>query len=791
MRSVLRGLTAFAVLPLSQWFVAPILNAQPTLPAGEFAIKGRVLGPDGAPAEGAQVLLFYTARDQRPRRLEVRTVPDGSFTADAEPQDAKRAVYALARKPGFALDWIAARPGEAIELKLGANPVTFAGTVKGTDGEPVGGARVEIASLRWPDDYRPATVPISDDPEGDKAARTRLYLSAERPLTAISDAEGRFAIADLPRAASVTVEGTAEGRERFRMGSKLLPAETQNCDIVLAPEAVIAGRVTHEGQPIAGLTVLCADDASDKGSTETAADGTYRLTGLSAGTYNVRAGRTKDLTAVRIGPFTVKAGETLADADIAMIEGAVVKGTVRDSATGEPIKGALVLANSQRGIDAARTDEGGAYALRVPPGTCKVSCYRFGPGARPVTPTEQRVTVTDKQVVEGLDFGKGAKGAAVRGRVVDTDGKPVAGARVGSVVGVAASEKTFESHFPVVTDADGRFELPITSASDSGRWPLLALHHERRLAGLVWLPKGEIPDTDIELRLNPGGWLKGTVVSMDGKPLASVPLNWSLIGPEGLGWGVEAGQTDEKGEFAWGPLPAGLRLGVHPGGDFYHLGTKVYRWVTMQGGDDLEVEPIVLNPAGRTVRGTVLDADQRPVANATVYACGKSEGVRSDADGWWEMTGLPQQGQLWFVAIHPTQQLVAAESLDPDWEVEPGLMVLPPAAATGRLLDEVGTPVPGRRVYGGPQFPIEVAGGGGLDTYDWQRELMGRLGHPGGWIYVRTDAEGRWRAEGLIPGVRYSLSVELSDGTRAPVRYDFIVGPEGTTDAGDLTMPAP
>ena len=71
----------------------------------------------------------------------------------------------------------------------------------------------------------------------------------------------------------------------------LLPHDLQGIDVDLAPMASISGRVTAGGKPRGYLRVEAYDAARALVRDEpTGPDGTYRVTGLPAGTYRVRLG---------------------------------------------------------------------------------------------------------------------------------------------------------------------------------------------------------------------------------------------------------------------------------------------------------------------------------------------------------------------------------------------------------------------------------------------------------------------------------------------------------------------
>ena len=139
------------------------------------------------------------------------------------------------------------------------------------------------------------------------------------------------------------------------------------------------------------------------------------------------------------------------------------------------------------------------------------------------------------------------KGVPIEGRVVDADGKPVAGARVLSTDNQARCSRT-SIKFAVSTDADGRFR---TGQVKPGEWFLVAS------------AKGHAPGDQrvkvgtavlqVEITLGRPRPFKGRVVDPDGKPIAGAFVNpdtWR--GYRCLGaclW------TDADGRFRWDDVP--------------------------------------------------------------------------------------------------------------------------------------------------------------------------------------------------------------------------------------------
>jgi len=118
------------------------------------------------------------------------------------------------------------------------------------------------------------------------------------------------------------------------------------------------------------------------------------------------------------------------------------------------------------------------------------------------------------------------KGVRVRGRVVDPDGQPVAGATVAPALTGTGNSLTGDTRFSVETKADGRFEV-LLPASGPARYNLVAhdgkYQQWRKWANGVLPPFRTTPGqevNDVTLTLSRPATVRGKVVDAQGKPVA-------------------------------------------------------------------------------------------------------------------------------------------------------------------------------------------------------------------------------------------------------------------------------
>ncbi|MHB1562387.1 MAG: sigma-70 family RNA polymerase sigma factor, partial [Isosphaeraceae bacterium] len=202
-----------------------------------------------------------------------------------------------------------------------------------------------------------------------------------------------------------------------------------------------------------------------------------------------------------------------------------------------------------------------------------------------------------------------------RGRVLDDQGRPIAGARVArgsDLRGVASVPEA-------VTDAEGRFamkDIPrgsiVLTAQAPGHAPDLR----------VVSPGPEI--SRVEFRLGPGHTIRGRIVDAHGQPIAGAPIaadQWR--GHHSLRWST---RTDADGRFRWDEAPAdGLLI------DLGQLGYDAKRfWMATP---DRPEETIAMRRPLR-VRGRVTDADTgRPITRFTLVPGDTDSGLEFAA---WE-----------------------------------------------------------------------------------------------------------------------------------------------------------
>jgi RNA polymerase sigma factor (sigma-70 family) len=297
------------------------------------------------------------------------------------------------------------------------------------------------------------------------------------------------------------------------------------------------------------------------------------------------------------------------------------------------------------------------------------------------------------------------KATTVKGRVVDQDCKPVAGATVVIDVskGYPRSRQWIDLRYEKVqTDADGRWSFSgVPEKPDSVK---LAAYHPLHLPETSFFhledfqPLSALRDGSATLRLRRGTTIEGRVRAPDGRPIANAEV---FVG-EGRRFNNEIPpvKTDTQGRFAVG-LPPGTTssLTVRAPG----FGPT---WRPIRVASDPIRAELTLPPP-RMLKGRVVDPAGQPMAQARVYvywsgrdaaaASGRGremifEELTTDADGRFAWKDAPDRGvrvSVWAQGFASQQDPALATDVD-------HRIVLPrPTTIKGVVVDSrTGRPIP-------------------------------------------------------------------------------------------------
>ena len=605
-----------------------------------------VVTRDGRPVPGATVSILAAGEP-----VLVESGPVGGFAAEVEP-GLHRAFARLGGATGTAGRVIAVAAGatvRGIEIRLGPS-AAIAGRVRSAAG-PVAGAAV-VAVLH-----------------GDLANPARGATGADGGYELRGLAPGVYRISASAQgfAATVVPGVTLRTGDRFTL------------DVLLVSPSAVSGTVTDmDGRPVAGALVS-ADGQGIRGpgpgggggggagvataslAALTGADGRYRLEGVSPGPVRVSA--RKDATSpAALKVVTVEEGETVT-ADLSLVEGGVVAGTVVDPA-GNPVAGAMVWTSGGAGpprpgeARQATADGAGAFLLALPPGTYGLAASRarsrFRFAGRPAPLATVQLVAGQRAEVSLVLPDDPAPG--ITGRVLEPGAVPAAGA----IVWVGALGAGLQA---TQADTEGAFSLP-----SPGTGPVQV---NARSGGRTGSVEATPPAGDLVVQLQPAATVHGRLV---GEP---APETFSVTASQRTS--LPGGGTPEQ-QFA----NASFDLeDVAPGQVSLHVKTADGRMgdaqLTLAAGESRGVD-VVLSPAC-TVTGRLVDsATGRAVTRARILVDGVAS-RRYGVDPAGRFTRITAEGehQLGVAAIGyaPRSIQVKARAGAP---VDLGDVALTPAA---------------------------------------------------------------------------------------------------------------
>jgi protocatechuate 3,4-dioxygenase beta subunit len=531
-----------------------------------------------------------------------------------------------------------------------------------------------------------------------------------------------------------------------KKGPEELPAEGEDGK---APG--IRGRVTdrESGNPIAeaSLEAEGLDEGLCGNLEDSREDGRYFLSLLEPGAFSVKAehedyvGKTAE---IRVGK------DEVAVLDFVLARKPSIRGTVRDP-DGKPVAGATVWTTAMK-INSL-TDETGAFELeRLPAGALRVfaSSSRYPLAMRRVETREGGTAVVDFDL---------ERGTPLAGRVISSDGKPVAGATV-------FASRSWTDYREVAADSDGRFRLeglrPGETYSIRAAQEGFFQREDVALAGVE----------SLEIVLEIPSYLEGRVLdAADGAP---VPDPWVEVLSES---GGEAAETlaqfrgGKGGTFRSSPMRAGR----------YRVRASAPGFVEAETSVTLSEKAVlagirILLGKGVPVSGCVLAADTRsPVAGAEVRSS-NGKFARTDPEGrftigWFDPDTAREIG---FLATHPEYAPATASVQVPPWDRE----ILIPLSRGGRVsgLVRMSNGKPAVLVAELRAFRLEAGAGAAIRGLERFEERGGG-----------SDEEGRFEIRGLEMG-RHVLRVFPQGDGPCLCEREIVVESEGQELSCDLEL---
>lgn len=512
----------------------------------------------------------------------------------------------------------------------------------------------------------------------------------------------------------------------------------------------LEGQVIDDQElPVAGATV--AIDSHPPRTVTTEGDGSFAFDKLIGRDYQIEAAS----PGAYAGPVSLRLDASTEPVILRVRAVAPIEIGVVDRHSGKPIPGATVELRSHlvwtatTGADGV-VSFGGVGARAV---TIRVEAEGYAPVANRLVTSgrrEQRIVIAMRA------------GAAVSGRITDTTGEPIAGARV---IAEATSEP-----FPVidprrdgvVSGEDGTFRIPALAAG-TYRLTASAADHATASSSPI-LVDGSTERRDIEIVLPAGARVRGSVTSATGEPVAGADIR--VVATGSVGWRSRRAYTGSDGTFEIRDLS---RRGFDVVAS-HHLGSSEIIRVDLSDRTEASVE-LTLSITG-AISGRVVDDTGEPLPEARVRAEPEwSGGLEDRAE--WAVRGVlfrvaDSGGNFSFRGMPPGRYRLRAIRAG---EHEAGLfahqgMVVESGATGVQLVVPASGRVAGRVVYADGEVPELFAVAVGGDP-----------------IPMVSD-DGRFELES--PGG--TIRVEVSGPTFAPKSVDATVEGGETADLGTITV---
>ncbi len=485
------------------------------------------------------------------------------------------------------------------------------------------------------------------------------------------------------------------------VGSAPSIAQPARPPAVAAGTAQIGGIVksASDDKPLARARVVASSQALPQPRAAiTGADGRYTLTDLPSGSYTVSATRTgfapQAFGQGRDGggrPIAVAGAQRVDNIDFALAPGGLIVGRILDE-DGSPFAGAIVEAlvtRSESGaetlvtISTGQTDDRGEFRLfGLAAGEYYVSAedpafrnistptgvQHYSPTYYPGTPAAdqaRRIVVSETGDPARVEFRlKLVPPSRVRGQLMAYNGKellsgsvvmsPLSGEGVPTAPPDDISIKP-DGRFVFGQVAPGNYEIRARGVTDTAGTALFAVFSTDVLGRDIG---------DIRMTLRPGAILAGTVtadIRRGTKPPPLTTLRVRAPFTDGNGFGdALTGSVQADGTFALRGVMKGAHQIVVDG----LLAPWMLKSVSLHGSDITDVQidlsekqqvrdvRITISDESGVVRGTVENARNRPVPNATVLVFSSSplfwlrtsrrlRSTYTDEEGRFIIPGLP------------------------------------------------------------------------------------------------------------------------------------------------------
>ncbi len=526
--------------------------------------------------------------------------------------------------------WYTSSPQDSQKIVLSASSV-LAGVVADDAGRPIADAEVWVSAA-----LNKAVTDLGQ-PNFVSGKITRELFSAH------TSADGQFRIENFPADAQAVLSVKKAGLALHQTGNSLeydeLPFHAGQEDITLTldPAGSVAGKIVARdtGLPLASAVIGLQPSQgsfyylSAHGTNMSAADGSFQISDVPAGSYQVMAEFTNEPIAdwvVDSVPITVTAGQAVSGVQLQAYKGGVVEVTVRGKNSHELLADAQVSVNNNDFSRSDTTGTNGVAYIRLPPGQFYISVNKPD-----WSQAQEQATVIDGQTTQvTVELNAPFR---ISGVVRDASGAPVTGANVRVVPDYG------NGGMGAKTDASGHYDLSWQEPSWVGQanvsFSLIVRDPERKLAAIQGIDE---TTTNLDVTVKPAMSLSGRLQGPNGQPVTNATVNIMIYQEDNSSFSINNRQpifSDEQGRIHAEALPLGQRYGWWVNAPGYGSAQQQMDAADPKA-DHFDLPPLVLKPANRKLAGRVLDAKGAPAAGVQIWMQGEGQpngNATTDADG--------------------------------------------------------------------------------------------------------------------------------------------------------------
>ena len=414
-----------------------------------------------------------------------------------------------------------------------------------------------------------------------------------------SGSDGRFRVDSLGAGLLYVTASHPEHGSADAAPSRIAWGEKKDVTLTLDASASVEGRVVWEdGAAAAGVNVRVSSSSSDAVSTQTAADGSYRLSPLAAGVHFIVATREAGAL-VPMDPdgrqrqaVVLAAEEHKSGVDLSLRRGGhKISGRV-SAPDGTPVADAMVRADAEdeEGASQASGDPRVLFkkAMTAADGTFTIEDLASGNFTLTASHDGFANTSSAHVSADATDVRIQFKPQAVlEGVAVSADGKPVADYAV--TLFASGAGMMLPSSQQAIHDPSGAFALKGVSAGTYDVVAATADNHSGRLSSLV-VGDGE-HKSGLRIIVAQGTTLRGRVVEYGtGLPIPSAEVTILSVGTP------ISTSTDGNGSFSVDGLPSGRVAWIAAAADSRQYVFDRVRVTLTPGKDVVDVGTIQLVP---------------------------------------------------------------------------------------------------------------------------------------------------------------------------------------------------